>query len=55
VDSGALPARRLGSWRLLQREAAWMATRTDARVRSEQAKAWRSETRQRRRTGQSRP
>ncbi|MFD1505700.1 ribosome small subunit-dependent GTPase A [Georgenia yuyongxinii] len=55
VDSGALPRRRLESWRLLQREAAWMATRTDARLRTEQTKAWRSETLHRRRTGQSRP
>ncbi|MEV5407648.1 ribosome small subunit-dependent GTPase A [Thermopolyspora sp. NPDC052614] len=40
VDAGDLPERRLASWRKLQREAAWMASRTDARLRSEQTRRW---------------
>jgi ribosome biogenesis GTPase len=35
VDGGELAARRLSSWRLLQREQLRMAARTDARLRSE--------------------
>ncbi len=33
LDSGALPVRRYESWQRLQREAAWMARRKNARVR----------------------
>ncbi|MDH2424210.1 ribosome small subunit-dependent GTPase A (plasmid) [Sphaerisporangium sp. TRM90804] len=40
MESGELPERRLASWRKLQREAAWMAGRTDARLRAEQARKW---------------
>nr|WP_248965643.1 ribosome small subunit-dependent GTPase A [Sphaerisporangium perillae] len=40
LESGELPERRLESWRKLQREAAWMARRTDARLRSEQTREW---------------
>ena len=40
VASGELPERRLASWRKLQREAAWMASRTDARLRAEQTRHW---------------
>jgi len=40
VADGALPQRRFDSWRKLQREAAWMASRNDARLRSEQRRAW---------------
>ncbi|MFC4590396.1 ribosome small subunit-dependent GTPase A [Sphaerisporangium corydalis] len=40
VESGELPERRLESWYKLQREAAWMARRTDARLRSEQTRKW---------------
>ncbi|MFI6483093.1 ribosome small subunit-dependent GTPase A [Nonomuraea sp. NPDC050663] len=36
LESGELPERRLESWRKLQREAAWMASRGDARLRKEQ-------------------
>jgi len=36
VDAGELAERRLASWRKLQREAAWVASRTDARLRAEQ-------------------
>jgi ribosome biogenesis GTPase len=35
VESGELPERRLESWFKLQREAAWIARRSDARLRSE--------------------
>ncbi len=34
VESGVLPPRRLEAWRTLQREQAWMARRTDARLRA---------------------
>lgn len=40
VATGDLPERRLASWRKLQREAAWMAARTDARLRAEQTRQW---------------
>jgi ribosome biogenesis GTPase / thiamine phosphate phosphatase len=40
VATGELPERRLASWRKLQREADWMAARTDARLRAEQTRRW---------------
>jgi len=40
VARGELPGRRLASWRKLQREAAWMAARADARLRAEQPRRW---------------
>ncbi|MEO5878377.1 MAG: ribosome small subunit-dependent GTPase A, partial [Streptosporangiaceae bacterium] len=40
VEEGVLPERRLDSWRKLQREAEWMASRTDARLRAEKARQW---------------
>jgi ribosome biogenesis GTPase len=40
VASGELPERRLASWRKLQREAAWMERRTDARLRAEATRQW---------------
>jgi ribosome biogenesis GTPase len=40
VESGELPERRLESWRKLRREAAWMARRNDARLRSEEVRRW---------------
>lgn len=40
VESGELPLRRLESWSKLQREAQWMAARSDARLRAEQHKKW---------------
>ncbi|WP_043497933.1 ribosome small subunit-dependent GTPase A [Georgenia sp. SUBG003] len=54
VESGDLPRRRLESWRRLQREAAWMATRTDARLRAQQ-RSWGALHRELRRSGRSRP
>ncbi|MEV7966885.1 ribosome small subunit-dependent GTPase A [Sphaerisporangium sp. NPDC088356] len=40
LESGELPERRLSSWRKLQREAAWMARRGDARLRAEETRKW---------------
>jgi ribosome biogenesis GTPase len=40
VSTGALTQRRLDSWRKLRREAAWMARRTDVRLRQEHARQW---------------
>jgi ribosome biogenesis GTPase len=55
IDAGALPERRLESWRKLQREAVWMAARTDARLRAEQSKKWRAIHQEMRRSGRIRP
>jgi ribosome biogenesis GTPase / thiamine phosphate phosphatase len=40
VETGELPERRLASWRKLQREAAWAASRTDARLRAARQQEW---------------
>lgn len=40
VAAGELPERRLASWRKLRREAAWAASRTDARLRAERNRQW---------------
>lgn len=40
VDLGELPQRRLDSYRKLRREADWMASRTDHRLRAERARQW---------------
>lgn len=37
VEAGALPLRRFESWQHLQRELRWIASRKDARLRSERA------------------
>jgi ribosome biogenesis GTPase / thiamine phosphate phosphatase len=42
VDAGVLDERRLSSWRKLQREAAYQARRTDARLRAQEAAKWRA-------------
>jgi ribosome biogenesis GTPase / thiamine phosphate phosphatase len=55
VDDGRLPERRLASWRKLEREARWMATRADARLRSEQRRAWKLVHMEVRRSGRIRP
>ncbi|KAB8192272.1 ribosome small subunit-dependent GTPase A [Nonomuraea phyllanthi] len=55
LESGELPERRLESWRKLQREAAWMAARTDARLRKEQQNKWKVITKEMRRSGRGRP
>jgi ribosome biogenesis GTPase len=40
VDSGDLPEGRLERWRKLQREAEWVASRTDARLRKAREQEW---------------
>jgi ribosome biogenesis GTPase len=55
IDSGVLAERRLESWRKLQREAIWMASRTDARLRAEQSRKWRAIHQEMRRSGRARP
>lgn len=48
VAAGTLALRRVDSWRKLQREAAWMAARSDARLRSEQRNKWKQISKQNR-------
>lgn len=55
VEDGSLPERRLESWRKLQREARWMASRTDARLRAEQRRSWKVVHKELRRSGRIRP
>jgi ribosome biogenesis GTPase len=40
LEDGSLPVRRYESWKKLQREAAFMARRTDSRLRAEAKKEW---------------
>jgi ribosome biogenesis GTPase len=49
VESGELPQRRLDSWNKLRREALWIASRTDWRLRQERARQWKSVTKEMRR------
>jgi ribosome biogenesis GTPase len=49
IDAGELPARRLASWRKLQREAAWQARRVDARLRQAELAVWKQRTMEHRR------
>jgi ribosome biogenesis GTPase / thiamine phosphate phosphatase len=51
VDDGRLTQRRLDSWRKLQREARWMASRNDARLRAEHRRQWKIVTMEMRRSG----
>jgi len=55
VADGRLPERRLASWRKLEREARWMASRADARLRAEQRRAWKLVHMEVRRSGRIRP
>jgi ribosome biogenesis GTPase len=55
VAEGRLPARRLASWRKLQREAAYQARRTDARLQAAERARWKSIQRQNRIPGRNRP
>jgi ribosome biogenesis GTPase len=55
VEEGALPERRLDSWRKLQREARWMAMRQDARLRAVERARWKSIHKELRRSGTVRP
>ena len=54
VAAGDLLPERLESWRRLQREAAWAARRTDARLRAEERARWKAVHRAQRQRG-SRP
>ncbi|RDI48507.1 ribosome small subunit-dependent GTPase A [Nocardia mexicana] len=42
LESGALPQRRWDSYRKLQRENEWLASRTDARLRAERQREWKN-------------
>jgi ribosome biogenesis GTPase len=55
VDEGRLAQRRLDSWHKLQREARWLAMRSDARLRSEARRAWVITHKEVRRSGRIRP
>ena len=55
VDDGRLDERRLASWRKLQREAQWIARRTDARLRAEEARRWKAISVEMRRSRRIRP
>jgi ribosome biogenesis GTPase len=55
VDDGRLTQRRLDSWHKLQREAAWMERRSDARLQSEARRAWKIVHKEVRRSGRIRP
>ena len=48
LDAGDLSAERMDSWRRLQRELAWQARRTDARLQAEERARWRAVHRARR-------
>ncbi|TCO51439.1 ribosome biogenesis GTPase [Kribbella antiqua] len=55
LEDGSLPVRRYESWTKLQREAAFMARRTDMRLRAEAKKAWARQTKSYRRDIHPRP
>ena len=55
LASGELAERRLKSWRKLRREAAWMARRTDARLRDQERRRWVAISKSMRRQGVIRP
>jgi ribosome biogenesis GTPase len=55
VEAGSLAPRRLESWRKLGREAEWIAARSDARLRAERSRRWRSVSLEMRRSGRARP
>ena len=55
VAEGRLPQRRLDSWHKLQREARWMAVRSDARLRAEVRRSWVIMHKEVRRSGRIRP
>jgi ribosome biogenesis GTPase / thiamine phosphate phosphatase len=55
VSDGTLPRRRLDSWRKLGREAEWIASRNDARLRAQRSRAWKQLSAEVRRSGRVRP
>jgi ribosome biogenesis GTPase len=54
LEDGSLPVRRYESWKKLQREAAFMARRSDLRLRAEAKKAWARQTKDYRRDSKPR-
>jgi ribosome biogenesis GTPase / thiamine phosphate phosphatase len=55
VADGSVPERRLESWRKLGREARWIASRSDARIRQEELRRWKLMSNETRRSGRIRP
>ena len=55
IDDGSLEERRLASWRKLQREAQWIARRSDARLRAEESRRWKAISAEMRRSRRARP
>jgi ribosome biogenesis GTPase len=55
LEAGELAGRRLDSYRKLQREAEWIASRSDARLRAERRRAWKVMHRSMRSSGVIRP
>ena len=55
VEAGDLGQDRVDSWRKLQRELAFQARRTDARLRAEEAKKWKAISKQQRQAYRARP
>ena len=51
IEAGLLDSRRLDSWRKLQREAAWLERRHDARKRAEERAKWKARSKQMRGQG----
>jgi ribosome biogenesis GTPase len=54
LSDGSLPLRRYESWQKLKREARWMASRTDARLRAEERRRWKIRAKQARQRAQPR-
>ena len=46
IETGVIDERRLTSWRKLQREAAWLERRTDARLQAAERAKWRARSRE---------
>jgi ribosome biogenesis GTPase len=55
IDAGELPERRLASWRKLLREQEWIASRSDARLRTERTRRWKVIHKEMRRSNRYRP
>jgi ribosome biogenesis GTPase len=55
IETGELPQRRLDSYFKLQREAQWVASRTDARLRQERTRQWKTIHKEMRRAYRNRP
>ncbi|WP_327676198.1 ribosome small subunit-dependent GTPase A [Kitasatospora sp. NBC_00458] len=51
LEAGSLPERRLESYRKLQRESEWIASRSDARLASARLKKWKAVTKSMRAVG----